>query len=122
VESFPGVHHLTSRVVGRLADVDLAKVLRALFPGGSITGAPKLRAMEVIDALEDAPRGVYTGAIGYVTPRGSARTSIAIRTAQIREGEILFGVGGGIVADSQPAREWEETVLKSQALCAALAP
>jgi para-aminobenzoate synthetase component 1 len=106
VESFPGVHHLTSRVVGHLEqDVDPAKVLRALFPGGSITGAPKLRAMEVIDALEDAPRGVYTGAIGYITPAGVARTSMAIRTAQIREGEMIFGVGGGIVADSIPERE-----------------
>jgi para-aminobenzoate synthetase component 1 len=121
VESFPGVHHLTSRVVGELeGEVDLAKVLRALFPGGSITGAPKLRAMEVIDALEDAARGVYTGAIGYVTPLGRARASIAIRTAQIREGELLFGVGGGIVADSIPEREWEETVLKSRALRVAL--
>jgi para-aminobenzoate synthetase component 1 len=121
VESFPGVHHLTSRVLGRIrGDVDLAKVLRAMFPGGSITGAPKLRAMEVIDALEDSARGVYTGAIGYVTPGGSVRTSIAIRTAQIREGELLFGVGGGIVADSSPEREWEETVVKSESLRRAL--
>jgi aminodeoxychorismate synthase component I len=121
VESFPFVHHLTSRVRGTIrGDVDLARVVRALFPGGSITGAPKLRAMEIIDALEDAPRGVYTGAIGYVTPRGSVRTSIAIRTAQIRDRELLLGVGGGIVADSDPEREWEETVLKSRALRGAL--
>ncbi len=121
VESFPGVHHLTSRVRGTIRpDVDLGRVLRALFPGGSITGAPKLRAMEVIDALEDAPRGVYTGAVGYLTPNGSVRTSIAIRTAQIRERELIFGVGGGIVADSVPAREWDETVLKSMSLRRAL--
>ena len=81
---------------------------------------PKLRAMEVIDALEATPRGVYTGALGYVTPSGSVRTSIAIRTAQIREGEIVFGVGGGIVADSIAEREWEETVLKSEWLRRAL--
>lgn len=121
VESFPGVHHLTSRILGRVReDASLDIVMRALFPGGSITGAPKLRAMEIIDALEDAPRGVYTGAIGYVTPGGSVRASIAIRTAQIREGEVRFGVGGGIVADSRPDREWEETEIKAAALSAAL--
>ena len=99
---------------------DLDDVLRALFPGGSITGVPKLRAMEIIDALEERARGVYTGAIGYVTPDGSARTSIAIRTAQISRGELIFGVGGGIVADSVPEREWEETELKARALAEAL--
>lgn len=121
VESFPRVHHLTSRISARLpAEAGLEHAFVRLFPGGSITGAPKLRAMEIIDALEDAPRGVYTGAIGYVTPEGSARTSIAIRTAQIARGEIRFGVGGGIVADSIPDREWEETEIKARALTEAL--
>ncbi|MCK6546837.1 anthranilate synthase component I family protein [Myxococcota bacterium] len=122
VESFPTVHHLTSRIVARVPErVDLERVMRALFPGGSITGVPKLRAMEVIDALEGRARGIYTGAIAYVTPSGSARASIAIRTAEVAGGEVRFGVGGGIVADSVPSREWEETVLKARALTAALA-
>lgn len=121
VESFPTVHHLTSRVVARLPEglTDEA-LLAALFPGGSITGAPKLRAMELIDALEGQPRGLYTGAIGYLTPDGGLMTSIAIRTAQIVQDELRFGVGGGIVADSDPTREWEETQVKARALAAAL--
>lgn len=121
VESFPGVHHLTSRIVGLApAGVGLAELLASLFPGGSITGAPKLRAMEVIDALEGDARGAYTGAIAYVTPEGSARASVAIRTAQIAGGMVRFGVGGGIVADSIPESEWAETELKAKVLTAAL--
>jgi para-aminobenzoate synthetase component 1 len=94
--------------------------MKALFPGGSITGAPKLRAMEIIDELEGEARGVYTGAIGYLTAGGSMRASIAIRTAQIADRRLRFGVGGGIVADSDPDREWEETMLKARALERAL--
>ncbi len=121
LESFPTVHHLTSRVLGKVqTSRSLPEIVEALFPGGSITGCPKLRAMEVIDRLEDAPRGVYTGAIGYITPEGSMRTNIAIRTAQISRGEVRFGVGGGIVADSKPDLEWEETLVKAKALSAAL--
>lgn len=120
-ESFPGIHHLTSQIESRvLSGLSLEDILAALFPGGSITGAPKLRSMEVIDLLEAAPRGVYTGTIGYICPDGSMRTSIAIRTAQIVDGSVRFGVGGGIVADSVPEREWDETVLKAQALSKAL--
>jgi anthranilate/para-aminobenzoate synthase component I len=121
VERFQHVQHLTSRVVARLPpEVGLPRLVESLFPGGSITGVPKLRAMELIDELEGDSRGVYTGAIGYLTPDGSARMSIAIRTAQIANGDLRFGVGGGIVADSKPDREWEETVLKSRALAEAL--
>lgn len=121
VESFSKVHHMTTRVRGVLPPtVTTADMLRALFPGGSITGAPRLAAMEIIDAVEDAPRGVYTGMIGYLGFDGSVRTSIAIRTAQIADGDVRFGVGGGIVADSDPAREWRETELKAAALSAAL--
>jgi anthranilate/para-aminobenzoate synthase component I len=121
VESFPRIHHLTSRVVATVeSGARASDVMSALFPGGSITGVPKLRAMEVIDRLEARPRGVYTGAIMYASPSGHARASIAIRTAQIARGEIVLGVGGGIVADSKPDREWDETVLKSRALCEAL--
>lgn len=122
VESFPSVHHLTSRIRGTVApSVSAEQIFEVLSPGGSITGAPKLRAMEIIDELEGEPRGVYTGAIGYVTPGGSIRTSIAIRTAQIVDGKVRFGVGGGIVHDSVPEREWEETELKAVALSRALA-
>ncbi len=121
IESFPTVHHLTSRVVAEVPPtVGEQDLLTALFPGGSITGAPKLRAMEIIDSLEAAPRGLYTGSIGYLTPDGGLMTSIAIRTAQISQGELRFGVGGGIVADSQPEREWQETQVKAQALTRAL--
>lgn len=121
IESFPTVHHLTSRVVCRLPPATREQdLLAALFPGGSITGAPKLRAMEIIDALEGRARGLYTGAIGYLSPDGGIMTSIAIRTAQISQGELQFGVGGGIVADSDPSREWQETEIKAQALSRAL--
>jgi aminodeoxychorismate synthase component I len=120
VESFPTVHHLTSCVAGRAPGADPQAVMKALFPGGSITGAPKLRAMEIIDELEGEARGVYTGAIGYLTAGGSMRASIAIRTAQIADRRLRFGVGGGIVADSDPDREWEETMLKARALERAL--
>lgn len=121
VESFPTVHHLTSRVVARLpVDTPDAELWSALFPGGSITGAPKLRAMQIIDRLEAAPRGIYTGAIGYLAADGSLGASIAIRTAQVSQGHLRFGVGGGIVADSDPAREWAETEVKARALARAL--
>lgn len=121
IESFPTVHHLTSCVRARLrrqlAPEDL---VAGTFPGGSITGVPKLRAMEVLDRLEEEPRGIYTGSILWLDRGGGLRASIAIRTAQIRRGEVRFGVGGGIVADSDPSREWEETRVKSRALARAL--
>lgn len=117
VESFPRVHHLTSRIAATLAPgISVEQAVGALFPGGSITGAPKLRAMEIIDTLEEGPRGVYTGMIGYLRPSGSIRASIAIRTAQVVRGEVRLAVGGGIVVDSLPEREWEETMLKAAAL------
>ena len=122
VESFPTVHHLTSRIEGWLeSDTSVDAMLAATFPGGSITGAPKLRAMEIIDRLEGEARGIYTGAIFWVDGSGATRSSIAIRTAQISGTEVRIGVGGGIVADSDPAREWAETELKARALCGALA-
>jgi para-aminobenzoate synthetase component I len=121
VESFPTVHHLTSRVRATLrAEIDPGALLSAIFPGGSITGAPKLRAMELIDALEGEARGVYTGAILYGTPSGSIRSSIAIRTASFADGWVRFGVGGGIVADSTSEREWDETELKAETMRRAL--
>jgi para-aminobenzoate synthetase component 1 len=110
LERHEQVFHLVSTVDGRLRrDVDAATALKACFPGGSITGAPKKRAREVIDEIEPVPRGLYTGAIGWFGEGGESSFSIAIRTI-IQEGQILhFHVGAGIVADSVPTQEWRET-------------
>jgi para-aminobenzoate synthetase component 1 len=121
VESFPTVHHLTSRVQANLPpQLPVNALWSALFPGGSITGAPKLRSMELIDELEGEARGVYTGSIFYAGADGSLRSNIAIRTASFAGEWVRFGVGGGIVADSRPEQEWEETKLKAKALSRAL--
>jgi para-aminobenzoate synthetase component 1 len=117
------VHHLVSTVVGRLADgADALDLLRASFPGGSITGAPKVRAMEIIAALEPSRRGVYCGAVGYWSVGGELDTSIAIRTAVALDGHVYFSAGGGIVADSDPEQEYRETLDKARGLIAALEP
>lgn len=114
LERFAQVFHLVSTVEGTLREeVDAVSALRACFPGGSITGAPKKRAREIIEELEPIKRGLYTGAIGCFGFNGESRFNIAIRTA-IREGETLhFHVGAGIVADSNPEKEWEETLHKA---------
>jgi para-aminobenzoate synthetase component 1 len=116
LESFANVHHLVSVVSAQTRpDVGPAAILRACFPGGSITGAPKIRAMEIIEALEVEPRGVYTGAIGGLAFSGRIDLSVAIRTAVVRNGSVRFHVGGGIVADSKPEAEYRETVTKAEA-------
>src|SRR2546430_705228 len=121
VESHPTVHHLVSTVAGRLRhDVGLADLLRATFPGGSITGAPKVRAMEIIRELEPWPRERYTGAFGFLDPRGDLELALAIRTATVSGGVVRYHAGGGIVADSDPERELAETWLKTAALRRAL--
>jgi para-aminobenzoate synthetase component 1 len=121
LETYATVHHLTSTVQARLrADRDLVDLLQATFPSGSITGAPKIRAMEIIDELEAVARCVYTGAIGYIGFDGSMELSIAIRTMVIKDGEASFHVGGGIVADSNPGLEYEETLHKGAALARVL--
>src|SRR5438477_72169 len=121
VESYPTVHHLVSTVAGRLRhDVGLADLLRATFPGGSITGAPKVRAMEIIRELEPWPRERYTGAFGFLDPRGDLELALAIRTATVSGGVVRYHAGGGIVADSDPERELAETWLKTAALRRAL--
>jgi len=121
VEHFPQVHHLVSTVRGRLADGrDALDLLRACFPGGSITGAPKRRAMEIIEALEPHRRGVYCGTIGYIGFDGAMDTNIAIRTLVCSRGLARFWVGGGIVADSDPELEYRETYDKGAALLALL--
>ena len=120
IETHPTVLHGVATVEGQLRnDVGLRELLAATFPGGSITGAPKIRAMQIIQELEIAPRGVYCGALGKLRPDGSLLLNIAIRTATWRAGRLSFGVGGGIVADSVPAEEYEETLVKARALLSA---
>ena len=122
LEHYPTVHHLVSTVVGDLEPGnDALELLRAAFPGGSITGAPKLRAMEVIAELEPSRRGVYCGSIGYWSLTGELDTSIAIRTAVVQDSRVSFSAGGGIVADSDPELEYRETLDKARALIDALA-
>jgi len=114
LEAFQQVFHLVSTVEGRLRpEVDHITALRACFPGGSITGAPKKRAMEIIAELEPEPRGLFTGAIGYLGFNGTSQFNIAIRTVVIEDGIAHFHVGAGIVADSIPAQEWQETLDKA---------
>ncbi|ADV63220.1 para-aminobenzoate synthase, subunit I [Isosphaera pallida ATCC 43644] len=121
LESHAQVHHLVATVEGTLKpNADPATVLEAMFPGGSITGAPKIRAMQIIDELEPVRRGPYTGAIGWIGRGGSARFNIAIRTAIIERDQVSFQVGGGIVADSDPQAEYEETLHKARGLLDAL--
>jgi len=117
LETFPTVFHLTSTVVGRLStDKNRFDLLKATFPGGSITGAPKVRAMEIIDELEPTRRSVYTGAIGYLSFNSNLDLNIVIRTFLIKDNKAYFQVGGGIVYDSIPEAEYLETVDKAKAL------
>ncbi|MCC6533748.1 MAG: aminodeoxychorismate synthase component I [Burkholderiales bacterium] len=114
VQSFPSVHHLVSCVEGELAPGrDALDLLRGCFPGGSITGAPKLRAMEIIEELEPYRRGLYCGSIAYLGCDGAMDSSIAIRTLVYRRGRLLFWAGGGLVADSQAQAEYQETLDKA---------
>jgi para-aminobenzoate synthetase component I len=123
VEHYATVHHLVSTVVGELApDHDALDLLRAAFPGGSITGAPKVRAMQIIAELEPTQRAVYCGSIGYLSTSGALDASIVIRTYLVRGGDVYFQVGGGIVADSEPEQEYRETLDKARGLIAALIP
>jgi len=119
--TLPTVHHLVSTVKARTPlDLPLEAILRATLPGGSITGAPKLRAVEIIDELEGTTRGPYCGAFGWLGAAGSAELALAIRTAVVRGGELCLGVGGGIVADSDPDDELAETRVKAEAFLRAL--
>ncbi|HYF39340.1 MAG TPA: aminodeoxychorismate synthase component I [Gemmatimonadales bacterium] len=117
LEHHPTVHHLVSTVVGELeSDADAADLIRAAFPGGSITGAPKVRAMEIIAELEPTQRSVYCGSIGYISASGAMDTSIVIRTYLVVRGQVYFQAGGGIVADSDPELEYRETLDKARGL------
>jgi anthranilate synthase component 1 len=121
IESYAHVHHIVSNVRGRLrADVLPGDAIRAVFPGGTITGCPKVRCMEIIDELEGAPRGPYTGSMGYLNRDGSLDLNILIRTLHMDGRELRFRAGGGIVADSEPEAEVAETRAKARGLLLAL--
>ncbi len=121
VESYRTVHHLVSEVTGRLRPgLGAIDLLKAAFPGGSVTGAPKVRAMEIIAELEPTARGPYCGSLGYIGFNGSMDTNILIRTFTLGRGWIQFPVGGGIVADSTPESEYDETLHKAEGLLRAL--
>ena len=117
VERYRTLLQMTSNVSGRLrGGLSRYEIFKAMFPGGSITGAPKIRTMEIIREMERGPRGVYTGAIGFMSPDGGAVFNVAIRTLVMKDGEARMGVGGGIVADSEPRDEYRECLLKASFL------
>ncbi len=121
IERHARVMHIVSEVLGDLrAEHDALDLLRATFPAGTVTGAPKIRAMEIIDALEPVRRGLYGGAIGYIDPAGRLDLCLAIRTIVVHRGRALLQAGAGVVADSDPSREYEETRHKASALVRAL--
>ena len=122
VEAYETVHQLVSAVRGRLREeVEAPECVRACFPPGSMTGAPKVRTMEIIDELEGEARGVYSGAIGYLGLSGGCDLSVAIRTIVIDGESASIGTGGAIVVQSDPEREYEEMLLKARAPMRALA-
>lgn len=117
LEEYATVYHLVSKVTGEMLDnIGTIDVIKAAFPGGSITGAPKIRSMEIIDELEPTQRNIYTGSIGYIGFNGCIDLNIAIRTIVMKEGTAYFQAGGGIVWDSDPQLEYEETLHKARAL------
>jgi para-aminobenzoate synthetase / 4-amino-4-deoxychorismate lyase len=119
IEAYPSVWQMTSSVSAAPVDASLVDILRALFPCGSVTGAPRIRAMEIIRALESTPRGLYCGALGWLAPDGDFRLNVPIRTlVQTGDDSMVLGIGSGIVADSDPAAEWQECLLKSRFLSA----
>jgi para-aminobenzoate synthetase component 1 len=121
IEAHPMVYHGVATIEGTLRDdVGFVDLLRATFPGGSVTGAPKIRAMEIIEELEPTRRGPYCGAIGYLAAGGRMEFNIAIRTMIVRDGLVHIPVGGGIVADSDPREEYIETLVKARAMFSAL--
>ena len=121
IESYATVFHLIANIEGKMKeDCDIIDMLQATFPGGSVTGAPKYHAMEIIDELEHGKRGLYTGSIGYLTLDGACDLNIVIRTAVYKDGNYYLGVGGGITAESDPEFEYEETLQKAKAILEAI--
>jgi len=122
IERYSHVMHIVSNVTGELPDdMTAMDALRATFPAGTVSGAPKIRAMEIIDELEPVKRGIYSGAVGYISWSGNMDTAIAIRTAVIKDGTLHIQAGAGIVADSVPQNEWDETMNKGRAIFRAVA-
>jgi anthranilate synthase component I len=122
IERYSHVMHIVSQVTGKLMPgLDTFDVFRACFPAGTLSGAPKIRAVEIIQALEPVKRNVYGGAVGYINWWGDADLAIAIRTAVIKDGQLHVQAGAGIVADSVPEKEWEETLSKGRAVFRAVA-
>lgn len=120
IESFDTVHQMVSTVKAEAVEEDPVSILKACFPMGSMTGAPKISAMQTIEELEDYRRGIYSGAIGYITPRQNFDFNVVIRTAIIQEMELYYAVGGAITSDSDPRKEWQETLIKARALVEAV--
>tara|TARA_Y100000739_G_C20472805_1_gene402092 strand:- start:253 stop:897 length:645 start_codon:yes stop_codon:yes gene_type:complete len=121
IEKYSHVMHIVSNVVGKLLNgLGALDALKATLPAGTLSGAPKIRAMEIINELEPSSRGIYGGAIGYISWNGNIDTAIAIRTAVIKDGLIHVGAGAGIVADSDPESEWRECVQKSKVFADAM--
>ena len=119
LETYPTLHQMTSRVTSRLKpEAGFADILKSLFPCGSVTGAPKIRAMEIIEELEDSPRGAYCGGLGYIDPDGDACFNVAIRTLILNGGKLRYNVGSGLVLDSEAADEYGECLLKADVLTA----
>ena len=117
IERYSHVMHIVSNVEGRLRpDLSAVDVLRATFPAGTVSGAPKVRAMEIIDELEPSKRGIYAGAVGYLGFNGDMDVAIAIRTAVVKDRTLYVQAGAGIVADSVPESEWQETRNKARAV------
>ena len=117
IERYSHVMHIVSNVEGKLKpELDAIDVLKATFPAGTVSGAPKVRAMEIIDELEPSKRGIYAGAVGYLGFNGDMDVAIAIRTAVIKDQKLYVQAGAGIVADSVPQSEWEETQNKAKAV------
>lgn len=122
VERYSHVMHIVSNVTASArSDIGAIDALRATLPAGTLSGAPKIRAMEIIDELEPVKRGVYGGAVGYVSWAGEMDTAIAIRTALVMDQKVIIQVGAGVVADSVPVSEWEETLHKARAMLRAVA-
>jgi len=121
IEAFSTVFHAVSTIQGQLKEeIGFTDSLKAIFPGGSISGAPKISAMEIINALEPTARGLYTGCIGWIDLKGNACLNIVIRTIIIKDSVAFAQTGGGIVADSDPQAEWNETLIKAKALLAGI--
>jgi anthranilate synthase component 1 len=121
IERYSHVMHIVSNVVGELKEgMDAFDAFRATFPQGTVSGAPKIRAMEIIDELEPVRRGVYAGAVGYFSYAGNTDTAIALRTLLVKNGRVYIQAGGGVVADSDPAAEYEESCNKARAMIRAL--